>query len=99
MRVSAFYDRQKVRLVDLGAVRTEMCIAYRAAVRRELDWQDLRAAMAALTAIAALDQGVGMDARLAEIEAKLAAVRPNGADGGPHARRFHPHHGRSDRPT
>jgi hypothetical protein len=43
-----------------------------------LTWQDASKAVYILGAIAALDQGVGMDARLAEIEAKLAAVRPNG---------------------
>jgi hypothetical protein len=60
-----------------------MAFAYRACVRRELDWQDLRAAIAALSAIASLDQGLGVDARLAEIEAKLASVKPNGASGRP----------------
>ena len=56
-----------------------MGVAYRAAVRKELDWQDLRAAIAALSAIAQLDQGLGVDGRLAEIEAKLASVKPNGS--------------------
>jgi hypothetical protein len=75
-----FYGRQKVRLSDLRAVRTEMTYAYRAAVRRELDWQDLRAAVAALIAMANLDQGLGADARLDELEERLAAIKPNGHD-------------------
>jgi hypothetical protein len=87
-----FHDRVKIRLGTLGAIRSEMSTVYKAAVRGDLTWQDASKAVYILGAIAALDQGVGMDARLAEIEAKLAAVRPNGStDGAPHARRFHPH--------
>jgi hypothetical protein len=55
-----------------------MGYAYRAAVRRELDWQDLRAAIAALTAMANLDQGLGADARLDELEERIASLRSNG---------------------
>ena len=58
-----------------------MCVAYRAATRQEIEWQDLRAAIAALSAIAQLDQGLGADARLAELEAKLAAIKPKRAAG------------------
>lgn len=80
MRSNGFYHREKVRLNTLGMVRSEMAIAYRAAVRKELDWADLRAAISALSAIASLDQGQGYDARLAEVEQRLAP-RPNGGDG------------------
>ena len=58
-----------------------MCVAYRAATRQEIEWQDLRAAIAALSAIAQIDQGIGADARLAELEAKLAVIKPKGAAG------------------
>jgi hypothetical protein len=58
-----------------------MCVAYRAATRQEIEWQDLRAAIAALSAIAQIDQGIGADARLAELEAKLAVMKPKGAAG------------------
>ena len=58
-----------------------MCAAYRAATREEIEWQDLRAAIAALSAIAQLDQGLGADARLAELEAKLAVIKPKRATG------------------
>ena len=58
-----------------------MCVAYRAATRQEIEWQDLRAAIAALSAIAQLDQGLGADARLAELEAKLVAIKPKRAAG------------------
>jgi hypothetical protein len=71
-RLSARAALAHDRLGDLRSIRAEMCAAYRAATRREIDWQDLRAAIAALSAIASLDQGLGVDARLAEIEAKLA---------------------------
>jgi hypothetical protein len=80
VRPNHFYQRQKIRLGDLRSLRAEMCAAYRAATRREVNWQDLRAAIAALSAIASLDQGLGVDARLAEIEAKLAAT-PKGSAG------------------
>jgi hypothetical protein len=76
----SFFGRNKVHLASLRQIRTEMCVCYRAAIRQELEWQDLRAAIAALSAIAQLDQGLGVDARLAEIEAKLAA-KPNGSAG------------------
>jgi hypothetical protein len=77
-----FYHRKFIRLPDLRGIRTEMTLAYRAAVRRELDWQDLRAAIAALSAIASLDQGLGADARLAELEAQLGLAKPNGGTNG-----------------
>ena len=50
------------------------------AIRKELDWQDLRAAIAALKAMADIDQGRGIDARIAEVERRLgiAAAQPNG---------------------
>jgi hypothetical protein len=74
-----FYHRQKIRLNDLRAVRTEMAVCYRAAVRREVDWQDLRAAIAAISAIASLDQGVGADDRLRQLEERLTGLpRSNG---------------------
>jgi hypothetical protein len=72
-----FYHRKYIRLPDLRGIRTEMTLAYRAAVRRELEWQDLRAAIAALSAIAALDQGPALDHRLAELEARVG-LKPNG---------------------
>jgi hypothetical protein len=76
---SRFYGRTKVRLNDLRSVRAEVCVAYRAAFREELDWQDLRAAIACLSAISSLDQGLGADARLAELERRLVALpRANG---------------------
>ena len=81
MRPNHFYHRQKIRLGDLRSIRTEMCVAYRAATRQEIEWQDLRAAIAALSAIAQIDQGIGADARLAELEAKLAVMKPKGAAG------------------
>ena len=81
MRPNHFYHRQKIRLGDLRSIRTEMCVAYRAATRQEIEWQDLRAAIAALSAIAQLDQGLGADARLAELESKLAAIKPKRAAG------------------
>jgi hypothetical protein len=59
-------------------VRSEMCTAYRAAVQQQLEWVDLRAAIAALTAIANLDQGAGLDHRLDELE-QLLVKPPNGA--------------------
>jgi hypothetical protein len=70
-------------LGDLRSIRTEMCVAYRAATRQEIEWQDLRAAIAALSSIAQIDQGIGADARLAELEAKIAAFKagPNDHDG------------------
>jgi hypothetical protein len=58
-----------------------MAFAYRACVRRELEWQDLRAAIAALSAIAQLDQGLGVDARLAALEERLGGTKPNGSAG------------------
>ena len=81
MRPKHFYQRTKIRLSDLRSIRTEMCVAYRAATRQEIEWQDLRAAIAALSAIAQLDQGLGADARLAELEAKLAVIKPKRATG------------------
>jgi hypothetical protein len=81
VRLKHFYQRTKIRLGDLRSIRTEMCVAYRAATRQEIEWQDLRAAIAALSAIAQLDQGLGADARLAELEAKLAAIKPKQAAG------------------
>jgi hypothetical protein len=79
VRSKAFYDRQKVHLADLRQVRTEMGVAYRACVRKQLDWADLRAAIACLSAIAALDQGLGADERLRQIEATIASIKPNGS--------------------
>jgi hypothetical protein len=67
-------------LGDLRSIRFEMCAAYRAAIRQELDWQDMRAAIAALSAIANLDQGLGADERLAAIEDRLASIKANGRD-------------------
>jgi hypothetical protein len=78
VRPIPFYERQKIKLGDLRSIRGEMGYAYRAAVRRELDWQDLRAAIAALTAMANLDQGLGADARLDELEERIASLRHNG---------------------
>jgi hypothetical protein len=62
-----------------------MAFAYRACVRRELDWVDLRAAIAALVAMANLDQGLGADQRLTDLEERLSSIKPNGA-GRPEAR-------------
>ena len=75
-----FYQRQKVRLNDLARSGPRWPVCYRAAVRREVDWQDLRAAIAALSAIASLDQGVGADDRLRQqLEEHLAGLpRSNG---------------------
>jgi hypothetical protein len=73
-----FYGRDKVRLGDLRSIRFEMCAAYRAAIRQELDWQDMRAAIAALSAIAQLDQGLGVDERIRQVEERLATVKVNG---------------------
>jgi hypothetical protein len=56
-----------------------MTYAYRAAVRKELEWQDLRAAVAALIAMANIDQGLGFDERLDALETRFAA-KPNGRD-------------------
>jgi hypothetical protein len=81
-----FYTRKKIRLANLRDVRAEMGSAYKAAIRRELDWQDLRAAIAALSAIASLDQGLGADERLRMIEERLGTIRPNGHAPGPGAR-------------
>jgi hypothetical protein len=81
-----FYGRAKVRLNDLHGIRGEMCVAYRAAVRGELQWVDLRAAIAALVAIANIDQGLGAEARLTELEERLAGLKPNGSAGRPGAR-------------
>jgi hypothetical protein len=86
VRTKAFYERQKVHLADLRQIRTEMCHAYRACVRRELEWQDLRAAIAALSAIASLDQGLGADQRLSAIEERLAAVKAANGHAHPEAR-------------
>jgi len=77
----SFYGRQKVRLATLGNVRSEMATCYRAAVRRELDWADFKAAVYGLSLIARFDEGAVFDQRLAEVEARLAAVRGNGAAG------------------
>jgi hypothetical protein len=79
VRSKAFYGRQKVHLADLRQVRAEMGVCYRAAVRQQLDWVDLRAAIAALSAMASLDQGAVADQRLAMIEERLG-TRPNGHD-------------------
>jgi hypothetical protein len=40
---------------------------------------DGEAAIAALSAIAALDQGLGADERMAAIEDRLASIKPNGS--------------------
>jgi hypothetical protein len=82
-----FYGRPKVRLCDLRGIRAEMAFAYRACVRQELEWQDLRAAIAALSAMADIDQGLGAAQRLTEIETRLALVKTNGSAGRPEARR------------
>jgi hypothetical protein len=62
-----------------------MCTAYRAAVREELMWQDLRAVIAALSAIASLDQGLGIDTRLDELEVHVGLKPSNGAAGEAHS--------------
>lgn len=75
-----FYNRTKVRLTTLGLVRSEMARAYRAAVRKELDWQDLRAAIAALSAMAQIDMGYGLEQRLQAVEARMSrgrSITPN----------------------
>jgi hypothetical protein len=68
-----FTRRTKIRLYDLRTVRSEMCIAYRAAVAGQIDWQDLRSAIAALSAIATIDQNSGVDQRILELERQLQA--------------------------
>jgi len=79
VRSKGFYARDKIRLADLRSVRAEMCRCYCASVRKELDWQDLRAAIACLSAIASLDQGIGADERLRQIEEQVGlSIRPNG---------------------
>jgi hypothetical protein len=73
-----FYHRRFIRLSDLRGIRTETGIAYRAAVKRELDWQDLRAAIAALATMAGIDQGAGAELRLSELEERVAEIKANG---------------------
>jgi hypothetical protein len=73
-----FYTRKKIRLGRLIDVRAELGLVYKACVRKELEWQDARAAVAILAAIAQIDQGPGIDARLVEIERRLGALRTNG---------------------
>jgi hypothetical protein len=80
-----FYGRTKVRLATLGNVRGEMGIAYRSAVRGELTWEDLKAAIYALLAIARIDEGPLIEQRIAALEERLGA-RPAG--------RHHIHPGR-----
>jgi hypothetical protein len=74
MRNNPFSFRTKIRLYDLATVRGEMCRAYRAAVAGQIDWQDLRSAVAALSAIAAIDQNSGIDQRIADLERQLGAA-------------------------
>jgi hypothetical protein len=90
MRATAFYGRQKIKLANLGQIRSELCRVYRACVEQELDWQDGRAAVAVLTAIGNLDTGRGFEERLDALERALDErdpPRPNGGGGhGDHAR-------------
>ena len=58
-----------------------MATVYRSACRGELLWTDATRAVYVLNAIAQLDQGLGVDRRLAEIETRLAAIKPNGSAG------------------
>jgi hypothetical protein len=76
-----FYGRQKIRLGDLRAVRREMVRCYHACVRRELDWQDFRAATLGLARIATIDQGTLLDDRVTALEQRLAELpKANGHD-------------------
>jgi hypothetical protein len=56
-----------------------MAVVYRCATRGELTWSDAAKAAYVLNLIAQLDQGLGAAARLAAIEASVAALKqPNG---------------------
>ena len=79
MRAKPFHSRTKIRLATLGAVRSEMAVVYRSAVRGDLTWIDAAKAAYVLNLIAQLDQGLGAAERLAAIEASVVALKqPNG---------------------
>jgi hypothetical protein len=78
VRTKGFCGRTKIRLGTLGNVRSEMAIVYRSAVRGELTWPDAAKAAYVLNMIAQLDQGLGADERMRQIEATIAAIKANG---------------------
>lgn len=84
-----FYSRKKIRLGRLIDVRCELGLVYKACIRRELEWQDARAAVAILVAIATIDQGPGLEARLAQLETLGPRVNGQYAPRLPRARPYH----------
>lgn len=78
MRAKRFSGRGKIRLGTLGAVRSEMAVVYRSAVRGDLTWQDAAKAAYILNMLAQIDQGLGVDDRLRQLEERLAVIKPNG---------------------
>jgi hypothetical protein len=81
VRARPFKSRQKIRLGSLRDVRVELTRVYKAGCNGEILWQDATRAAHVLSIIARLDEGRLFDDRLAEVEARLAAVRGNGAAG------------------
>ena len=81
MPVRSFTGREKIRLGTLRDVQNELRRVYKAGVLGEILWQDATRAAHVLNIIAAIYQGLGVDARLGEIETRLASVKPNGATG------------------
>jgi hypothetical protein len=71
----SFYHRKKVRLPDFRAVRSELCVVYRACIAQDLPWEDARSAALILGRIAALDQSAGLDARLEALERGIAEIQ------------------------
>jgi hypothetical protein len=74
-----FTLRRKIRLSGWRDIRNEIARVYKAAVLQQIEWQDATRAAHILNILAAIDQGSGVNERLARLEASLAA-RPNGHD-------------------
>jgi hypothetical protein len=78
MRTKLFTEREKIRLATLGTIRSEMSMVYRSAVRGQMPWSDAAKAAYVLNLIAQLDQGLGIDERIRQVEERLATVKANG---------------------
>jgi hypothetical protein len=86
MLARAFRGRKKIPLATVRDLQREHGRMYGAWVRGEIDDSATRAGSLALDRLGNLMQGHLVDERLAEIEAKLASVKPNGASGRPEIR-------------
>jgi len=82
MRAKAFHDRVKIRTGNFRDVRSEMSRLYASWVRKEIDGDALRSGSLALYRMANLDQGIGIDERLAEVERRLDGTTPPGKSNG-----------------